>query len=88
MRQASKFPVLSFGQLCRVGNAAMIPTLEHHAFYVGVHVLNNLVRAHAKTLLFFKTSFLWNIKLFVTFVTLEVAHPQMKTLFVLLEPLL
>ena len=37
-----------------VGIAAMVPTLKHHAFYVGVHVLNNLVRAHAKTLLFDK----------------------------------
>ena len=32
----------------------MVPTLKHHAFYVGVHVLNNLVRAHAKALLFDK----------------------------------
>ena len=37
-----------------IGIAAMVPTLKHHAFYVGVHVLNNLVRAHSKALLFDK----------------------------------
>ena len=54
MRQALKIPLCCLLADSTVGIAAMVPTLKHHAFYVGVHVLNNLVRAHSKALLFDK----------------------------------